>query len=95
MQYLLLLTYRPEDNTQRGPELDAEMKRWGEVTDEMRLGVVCLPYGWGHDAPGARLRVAAGRPGVNTNILTDGAVLDPVSGNATLNGIPVTVSRPD
>ena len=29
-----------------------------EVTDDMRLGVVCLPYGWGHDAPGARLRIA-------------------------------------
>ena len=64
-----------------------------EVTDEMRHGVVCLPYGWGHDAPGSRLRVAAGRPGVNTNVLTDGAELDPVSGNAVLNGIPVTVSR--
>ena len=63
-----------------------------EVTDEMRPGVVCLPYGWGHDAPGARLRIAEGRPGVNTNILTDGEVLDPVSGNATLNGIPVTVT---
>jgi anaerobic selenocysteine-containing dehydrogenase len=65
-----------------------------EVSDEMRLGVVCLPYGWGHDAPGARLRVAEGRPGVNTNLLTDGDVLDAVSGNATLNGIPVTVTRP-
>jgi anaerobic selenocysteine-containing dehydrogenase len=62
-----------------------------ELTDEMRIGVVCLPYGWGHDAPGARLRVAEGRPGVNSNVLTDGAVLDPVSGNAVLNGIPVTV----
>jgi anaerobic selenocysteine-containing dehydrogenase len=65
-----------------------------EVSDEMRLGVVCLPYGWGHDAPGARLRVAQGRPGVNTNVLTDGAELDAVSGNAVLNGIPVSVSRP-
>jgi len=36
MQYLLLLTYRPEDNTQPGPELDAEMERWSELTDEMR-----------------------------------------------------------
>jgi anaerobic selenocysteine-containing dehydrogenase len=63
------------------------------VTDEMREGVVCLPYGWGHSAPGARLRVAETRPGVNTNVLTDGAILDVVSGNATLNGIPVTVAR--
>ena len=36
MQYLLLLTYRPEDNTQPGPELDAEMVRWGELNAEMR-----------------------------------------------------------
>jgi hypothetical protein len=37
MQYLLLLTYRPEDNTQEGtPEFDAEMKRWGELNAEMR-----------------------------------------------------------
>ena len=62
------------------------------MTDDIRLGVVCLPYGWGHDAPGARLRVAGGRPGVNTNILTDGDAFDPVSGNAVLNGIPVTVT---
>ena len=37
MQYLLLLTYRPEDNTEEGtPEFDAEMKRWGELNEEMR-----------------------------------------------------------
>jgi hypothetical protein len=37
MQYLLLLTYRPEDNTPEGtPEFDAEMKRWGELNEEMR-----------------------------------------------------------
>jgi hypothetical protein len=37
MQYLLLLTYRPEDNTQEGtPEFEAEMRRWGELNEEMR-----------------------------------------------------------
>jgi hypothetical protein len=37
MQYLLLLTYRPEDNTPEGtPEFDAEMKRWGALNEEMR-----------------------------------------------------------
>jgi len=35
--------------------------------------------------------VAAGRPGVNSNLLTDPELLDPLSGNAVLNGIPVTV----
>jgi hypothetical protein len=36
--------------------------------------------------------VAARNAGVNSNVLTDGAVLDPLSGNAALNAIPVTVS---
>ena len=62
-----------------------------EVSDEMMPGVVCLPHGWGHDVPGTRMSVASERPGVNLNVLTDGAVLDDLSGNATLNGIPVTV----
>ncbi len=63
-----------------------------ELTDAVRRGVVCLPHGWGHDQSGARLGVAAAHAGVNTNRLTDGAVLDPLSGNAALNGIPVEVS---
>jgi hypothetical protein len=43
MQYLLLLTYRPEDNTQEGtPEFDAEMKRWGELNAEMRQAGIWL-----------------------------------------------------
>ena len=62
-----------------------------EVTDDIAPSVVSLPHGWGHGVPGAQLSVAAGRPGVNSNILTDGSILDPLSGNAVLNGIPVTV----
>jgi len=62
-----------------------------EVTDAIRRGVVSLPHGWGHDLPGVRLGVAAGR-GVNSNLLTDGEAIDPLSGNAVLNGIPVVVS---
>jgi hypothetical protein len=43
MQYLLLITYRPEDNTQEGtPEFDAEMKRWGELNQEMKDAGVWL-----------------------------------------------------
>jgi hypothetical protein len=43
MQYLLLLTYRPEDNTQEGtPEFDAEMKRWAELNAEMRQAGIWL-----------------------------------------------------
>jgi hypothetical protein len=43
MQYLLLLTYRPEDNTQEGtPEFEAEMRRWGELNEEMKQAGVWL-----------------------------------------------------
>jgi anaerobic selenocysteine-containing dehydrogenase len=61
------------------------------VTDVVSPGVVSLPHGWGHDAPGTAMAVAARRPGVNSNVLTDPAVLDPLSGNAVLNAIPVEV----
>lgn len=62
-----------------------------EITDDIMAGVVSLPHGWGHSAPGARMQVAAERPGVNSNVLTDDAV-DPLSGTSRLNGIPVTVT---
>lgn len=60
-----------------------------EITDTVRRGVVSLPHGWGHDRPGTRIRHAAQDPGVNVNQLLDGTLLDPLSGNAVLNGVPV------
>ncbi|MEU6369725.1 molybdopterin oxidoreductase family protein [Streptomyces sp. NPDC046931] len=60
-----------------------------EVTDTVRRGVVSLPHGWGHDRPGTRMSHAALDPGVNVNQLLDGSLLDPLSGNAVLNGVPV------
>ncbi|WP_238428578.1 molybdopterin-dependent oxidoreductase [Frankia nepalensis] len=66
-----------------------------EVSDEVMAGVVCLPHGWGHGLAGTRMSVAAAHPGVNTNILTDASQLDPLSGNAVLNGIPVRLSPVD
>lgn len=63
-----------------------------EVTDTIRPGVVSLPYGWGHDVEGVRLSVAVERPGVNVNLLTSTARHDPLSGNAVLNAVPVTVA---
>ena len=43
---------------------------------------------------GVKLGVARQHAGVNTNILTDEHFLDTVSGNAALNGIPVSLSKP-
>jgi hypothetical protein len=37
------------------------------------------------------MNVAAEKAGVNSNILTDDQVMDPLSGNAALNAIPVTL----
>jgi anaerobic selenocysteine-containing dehydrogenase len=63
-----------------------------EVTDSVMPGVVSLPHGWGHDLPGTRMGIAADHAGVNSNVLTDELEVDPLSGNAVLNGIPVEVA---
>jgi len=63
-----------------------------EISDEMMPGVVCLPHGWGHDVPGARLGVAAEHAGVNNNFLAPGDFVDEISGNQAVNGIPVEVA---
>lgn len=64
-----------------------------EVTDRVPPGVVCLPHGFGHSDPHTRQQVAAAHPGINANILTDSTVLDEATGNAVLNGVPVSVAR--
>ncbi len=63
-----------------------------EVTDTIMPGVVSLPHGWGHDAPGTGMRVAADHAGTNSNLLADELLTDPLSGNAVLNGIPVALA---
>jgi anaerobic selenocysteine-containing dehydrogenase len=62
-----------------------------ELTDGIMPGVVSIPHGWGHDAPGVRMSVASDHAGVNSNVLADESQIDPLSGNAVLNGIPVEV----
>jgi anaerobic selenocysteine-containing dehydrogenase len=58
-------------------------------------GVVSIPHGWGHDADGVRMGVASEHAGVNSNFLADESMIEPLSGNAVLNGIPVDVSGLD
>ena len=65
-----------------------------EITDAIRPGVVSLPHGWGHTVPGTRMSVAATQPGVNANALLDSSLLEPLSGTAVLNGVPVEVMAP-
>ena len=58
--------------------------------DDVMPGVVSLPHGYGHQVAGTRMRHASTVVGVSINDLTDPERLD-VSGNAALNGVPVTV----
>jgi anaerobic selenocysteine-containing dehydrogenase len=64
-----------------------------EIDDDIRHGVVSMPHGWGHRDPNTRLAVAKAHPGTNSNVLSPGTMVDAISGNAVLNGIPVEVAR--
>ena len=76
--------------TLSGPAASAQVTL--HVSDAMMPGVVCLPHGWGHGQPGARLALAAERPGANLNTLLDDGARDPLSGNAVLSGGAVTLA---
>ncbi len=45
------------------------------------------------DQPRTKTLIASEHAGVNTNILSDEVEVDPLSGNAVLNGIPVVVEK--
>jgi anaerobic selenocysteine-containing dehydrogenase len=94
------LLMHPQDLQMRGLSdgvLVRVRSRTGEVvvvvaaSDSVMPGVVSLPHGWGHGRAGTRLAVAQAHPGASNNDLTDETYLDRVSGNAALNGVPVTV----
>jgi len=93
------LHIHPDDAADLGLTDDALVKGPGgelvvpvELTDRIRRGVVSLPHGWGHDVGGTAQSVATGQPGVNVNQLNDGLTVDPLSGTAVLNGIPVQIA---
>ncbi|WP_284224437.1 molybdopterin-dependent oxidoreductase [Mycobacterium antarcticum] len=93
------LRIHPDDAIELGIVDTARVKGPGgefevpvEITDGIRRGVVSLPHGWGHDRSGTGQSVAAEHPGVNVNQLNDGQTLDPLSGTAVLNGIPVQIA---
>ena len=62
-----------------------------QISADMMPGVVSLPHGWGHDLPGAQLSLAAQRPGANLNALLDDQARDPLSGNAVLSGVAISM----
>ena len=62
-----------------------------ETTADLMPGVVSLPHGFGHGRDGVRLGVARENPGASYKDLSDAALLDALTGNAALCGIPVSV----
>jgi anaerobic selenocysteine-containing dehydrogenase len=93
------LQIHPDDAAELGLADNASIKGPGgdvvapvELAPGMRRGVVSLPHGWGHDRDGTGQAIAADQPGVNVNQLNDGGLLDPLSGTAVLNGIPVDIA---
>ncbi|GAA4037951.1 molybdopterin oxidoreductase family protein [Parerythrobacter jejuensis] len=62
-----------------------------EITEDIMPGVVSIPHGWGHHREGVSWQTAADHAGVSLNDLTDPERFDRLTGNAVLNGTPVTV----
>ena len=60
-----------------------------EVTDELMPKVVSIPHGWSHGRKGVKQKVAQAHAGVSVNDLTDDTLIDQLSGNAAVNGVPV------
>ena len=92
------LWVNPGDAERLGLEHGAQARIWSdtgevevpvEVTDAIMPGVVSIPHGWGHDLEGIDMAVAGAHAGVNSNLLADPDKIEPLSGNAILNGIPV------
>lgn len=90
----------PQDAAKRGISDGAEVtvkSRVGEVqlpaevSEEMMVGVVSIPHGWGHSRPGVRLQVAEKHAGASLNDLTDELAIDELTGNAAFSGVPVQV----
>ncbi len=62
-----------------------------EITDKMMPGVVSIPHGFGHNKSDTSWKTAQTNAGVSVNDLTDELALDELSGNAVLNGVPVSL----
>ena len=94
------LMIHPDDAAARGIEAGSQVRVTSRrasielpvaISEDIMPGVVCMPHAWGHGRPGTRMRVANATPGVSLNDLTDVSVIDELTGNAVLNGVPVRV----
>ena len=94
------LLMHPDDARDRGLANGQQVRvttETGSITVRLQTdpnlmrSVVSLPHGWGHHRPGVRLRVAEQTEGASSNNVIRPEV-DPLSGTARLNDVPVDVS---
>jgi anaerobic selenocysteine-containing dehydrogenase len=62
-----------------------------EITDALMPGVISIPHGWGHGQSHTAMSVAQKHPGVNVNLLLSEQELEPLSGTAIQNAVPVAL----
>ena len=70
-----------------------EIRVTAKVTDRVMPGAVSLPHGFGQKRDGVRLSIATTLHGASYNDVADEAAIDPLSGNAALNALPVSVRK--
>ena len=95
------LLMHPDDMAKEGWQTGMTVAIHGRVgsieaelqgSDEMMPGVVSLPHGYGHARAGTLGGIARQHAGVSCNDVTDEHFIDALSGNAAVNGVPVTLS---
>ncbi len=63
-----------------------------EISESVMPGVVCMPHGWGHGSrSGVGWSHAASLPGSSVNDITEDTRYDPLSGNAAVTALPVSL----
>ena len=63
-----------------------------EISPDIMAGVVSLPHGYGHHRTGTKIAIANSHAGISCNDVTDAQYIDQLSGNAAVNGLPVSIS---
>lgn len=63
-----------------------------EISEEMKIGVLCMPHGFGHNREGTNITTAQKNAGESINDLTDDKKIDVLTGNANFSGTRVKVS---
>jgi len=81
----------PDGNTVAVSSAAGSIQLPAEISDTVMRGVVCMPPLWGHNRPGTRRSVANAHPGASMNDITNQKVMDELTGNAVVHGVPVKV----